>query len=48
MNGLQKCNKHTMLGLSTNLNLIKCLVFKMIKGITGIIILTSDFKIANV
>ena len=37
-----------MLGLSTNLNLIKYLVFKMIKELQGIKSLRSDFKIANV
>ena len=31
----RQTNKHAMLGLSTNLDLIKYLVFKMIKGITG-------------
>ena len=41
-------NKPAILGLSTNLNLIKFLVFKRIKGITGIKILPNHLEIANV
>ena len=41
-------NKHAMLGLSTNLNLIYFFGFQEDLGLEGIKILPNNFKIANV